>query len=454
MHGKRWLKGSLLTDSHEHIGEKVELRKSVLWNSVGSLYYLGVQWLTTVLIVRIADNYVDAGLYSLAISITNIFYILAMYNVRNFQVSDVRNQYENEDYIFHRITTMFLALAACSVFVMFVYRDKYTIFVIIAYMVFKLGESLADVFHGINQKADRMDIVGKSFLIRGTIVIVFFVIAEITTKNLFMTIVIMTIMTLCAVVLYDIRMTKISFFSFEILFRKGKWKGLYRECFSFLIYGIAMNVVASIPRIIMEKMYGKELLGYYASVATPAVIVQSLANVIFVPFIPLFTGYYVEREDKKFWKLVRKMLGFCAGLGGIVYAGSVVGGRFLLEELLYHDPEIGPYCYLLNSTMICTTMVAVIWLLAIILTIDRAGTGLTVASVAGVVTEGILAAVLIYKDGIDGINRSLMCTYAVIILIMCCYIKIRFKKHFSSEQLKSDVREIKENGGKAEEEFL
>ena len=71
----------------------MKLKCNVLWNTIGTLYYLGMQWLTTVLVVRISGSYEDAGIYSLAVSITNIFYIIAMYNVRNFQVSDYKNEF-------------------------------------------------------------------------------------------------------------------------------------------------------------------------------------------------------------------------------------------------------------------------------------------------------------------------------------------------------------------------
>lgn len=407
----------------------MELKKNILWNSVGSLYYLGMQWLTTVLVVRLSGNYEDAGLYSLAISITNIFYIVAMYNVRNFQVSDINGQYQNEDYIAHRITTIILALIACMIFVAAVYREVYTICVIVCYMVFKSGESLVDVLHGIDQKEERMDIIGKSYLIRGTVMIVVFILTELLTKNLFLVVAAMAAATIVLCFQYDVR-TTYRHFPFRIRFRKEKIRSLYTDCFPFLIYGIALNLISSIPRIMVEKMYGKELLGYYASVATPAVIVQSMANVIFMPFVTVFTKYYTTMQKSRFEKLAVKMTGFCVGLGVIFYFGSAFAGRFILEKILYRDSSIGPYCYLLNSTMICTTLVAVIWLLVIFMTIGRANRALEVVSAAGVISEIGFSLVLIDKNGIDGINQSLICTYVIIIAGMGIVIYRMLKKHF------------------------
>lgn len=409
--------------------QNVNLKKNVMWNSIGSLYYLGIQWLTTVLVVRISGNYEDAGLYSLAISITNIFYMIAMYNVRNFQVSDTKGVYREGDYLAHRVTTMVVSMLACILFMMIAYRDVYTIGVVVCYMLFKVGESLVDVLHGMDQKVERMDIIGKSYLIRGTVMILTFVGVEALTKNLLVTVIVMSLATIIVAFCYDVRATR-KLVPFVIEFRWDKIKRLYIDCFSFLIYGISMNMIGSIPRIIMEKMHGQELLGYYASVATPAVIVQSLANVIFVPFIIVFTRYYDEKDAKSFGNLAGKMIAFCLALGSVAYVGSFLFGRFLIENLLYQDPSIGPYCYLLNSTMICTMLVAIIWLLAIFMTIDRANVLLSFASVAGVVVEIVLSILFIQQDGIDGINKSLIFTYVIVISLMGIAIWKRYSKYF------------------------
>lgn len=407
----------------------MSLRKNVIWNTVGTIFYLAVQWLTTVLIVRISNNYQDAGLYSLAISITNVFYIIAIYNVRNFQAADIKEEYKNEDYLFHRITVMLLALLICSAFAIVVYHDSYTVGIIVFYMVFRLNESLVDVLHGMDQRVDRMDIVGKSYLLRGIVMLISFVFMEIWTKDLLLTIIVMAITSFITILIFDVRKTN-QITAIHKIVRKDKIIGLYKACFPLLTYGVALNLTASLPRIITEKMYGNELLGYYSSVATPAVIVQAFANVIFSPFITTFSRYYNEGDGKKFQNLAIKLVAFCIGLGACAYVGSLLLGRFVLEKILFQDAGIGPYCYLLNSTMICTTLVALIWLLAIILTIDRATKVLTVANVFGTIFELILAYILIDKYQLDGINISLIITYLLIIIIMGCSIIVRLRKHF------------------------
>ena len=73
---------------------KINVKNNILWSSAGSFIYMLTQWLLSVFIVRIS-GFDDAGTYSLAMSIANVFYGIAIYGMRNYQVSDISGKYEN-----------------------------------------------------------------------------------------------------------------------------------------------------------------------------------------------------------------------------------------------------------------------------------------------------------------------------------------------------------------------
>ena len=74
------------------IENRKQITRNILWNTVGSLFYLGCQWLLSVAIVRLypdeASAYTAAGILSLCTSITGVFFIIALFNVKNYQVAD------------------------------------------------------------------------------------------------------------------------------------------------------------------------------------------------------------------------------------------------------------------------------------------------------------------------------------------------------------------------------
>lgn len=408
----------------------MNLKRNLMWNTVGNIYYLAAQWLTTILIIRLTGNYEDAGIYSVAMSLSNIFCIVASYNVRNFQTSDLKNEYSNSDYIAHRFTTIAIALVACIIFSVITYRSIYTISIIFFYTLFRIGDSFVDALHGINQKHDRMDIIGKSCIIRGTYLLIAFCVCELATKNLLITVLAMTVGAFLFIVIYDVKKTA-SIDNIKVNFQWEKIKKLYVACFPMLIYGVALNITASLPRVTAEKMVGAELLGYYSSVATPAVVVQSLLNVIFAPFIVSFTRYYEEKKKKEFYGLAWKLIVFCICVGIFAVIGSILLGKWVLVDILYQDQALIPYCYLLNTTMVCTSMMALIWLLAILLTITRSIYSLSFATIIGTAVEFVLSHVLISNMGLDGINYSLIISYLITIIFMGIFLVRKLKKHFS-----------------------
>ena len=95
--------------------KKLTVKESVFWNTWGSVIYLGVQWLQTILVVRLL-GYEEAGIFSLAMSITNTFYAISVYGMRNFQISDIKKKYSAGNYVLSRVVTGGISLIMCSVF--------------------------------------------------------------------------------------------------------------------------------------------------------------------------------------------------------------------------------------------------------------------------------------------------------------------------------------------------
>ena len=70
----------------------LSIKHNMFWNTVGSLTNLGCQWLITILVVRLSDGYSAAGIYSLAMSIFNMFSQLAQYRMYTVQIADVERK--------------------------------------------------------------------------------------------------------------------------------------------------------------------------------------------------------------------------------------------------------------------------------------------------------------------------------------------------------------------------
>ena len=92
--------------------KKVSIQKSIIWNSAGSMVYLITQWLISVLVVRLS-GVETAGILTLAMSVNNVFYSIAMQGIRNYQVSDMKEKYTSGIYVSSRLIICILSFLVC-----------------------------------------------------------------------------------------------------------------------------------------------------------------------------------------------------------------------------------------------------------------------------------------------------------------------------------------------------
>ncbi len=393
------------------------IKLNIIWNSTGNIIYLGMQWLISVFIARIL-GYNDAGIFSLAMSITNIFTCIALFGIRNFQVSDLEGKYSDMDYIKSRIITCICAVILCSIYISLLPYTLIQKSCIVIYMLYRASESFADVLHGIDQKSWRMDIVGKSYFLRGTFMFVIAAALAFITENIILVILGMTIITTVIIFYYDLRQT-LKLVKTDSK-NNGRYKLLLVESIPLVIYMIMQNSMGSIPRLFLERISGSDMLGIYSSIASPTLIIQIGASYLFIPLIGVFADYIKARDNSKFMKLFIKIYVIIAllSLASIVIGG--IFGEFGLKVLF--GISILPYSYILLPIILCTILTALSWFLCMILTVFRDMKGLIIGNSIGLAFNFILAPKYIRNYSLNGTSYILIISLIIQIVILQIFI--------------------------------
>lgn len=398
--------------------KKLTVKQSVLWNTWGSVIYLGVQWLQTVLVARFL-GFEDAGIFSLAMSVTNIFYALSIYGMRNFQISDIDGKYTASNYVFSRVVTGLVSLVLCSIFVVINGYDFKKAICIIVYMIFKLSETIFDVFMGFYQKHWRMDYMGKSMTARAVLMLILFPLALWLTNNLTLAITVMGVAVYAVIFFYDLR--KVYELETIRLIEWTKYTGLLLwECAPLAIYLLLTTSIGTIPRYFLEMYEGSEKLGIYASVATPTLIVQMASTYIFNPMVTIFSESYNQKDKTKFMKTLIQCCMATAGISVIAVIGGKIFGRLGLKIL--YGTSILEYEYLLIPLIVCTITTALTWLFCGVLTVLRNFQSLILGNVLAVMAAVILSIVLIPNYGMQGATYALLIGNVIGIIIFVIYI--------------------------------
>lgn len=401
----------------------ISVKQNLIWNSLGNIVYLLAQWVTTYLVTKIL-GFENAGIYSLAMSLSNTFATFALYGMRNFQASDTNREYNENTYISSRIITCGLSLLVCISFVLINSYDNFQKICIIAYMVFKISEAMVDVYHGIDQLNMRMDIIGKSYMIRGCIANTLFVIVILITKNLLLGIISLSVVSYVIIFLYD-RREVVKFYKKTSVYLKNT-KKLLIACFPIAIFTFIQTLFTTVPRYFIERNLGSELLGIYASISLPVILVQVLASYIFTPFITVFAEFYNNNDINGFKKLFVKITLILVSLAGVSIIGAILLGEWGLRILF--GGNIGEYANLLIPLVACTILTAFSWFLFTIITVMRNFKAMNIAGLVSAVVCLGGSSFFIDWLGLNGASYVNILSMCVLICILLYFI-IKYVVH-------------------------
>lgn len=392
-----------------------------MWYSVGSTIYMAGMWLITVLVMRISGP--DAnGLFTAAMTASNMFYTISVWGMRAYQVSDLQGKFSDNTYIMSRFLTCAVSLLACTVFVFanndFTFIDRLCT---LLYMVFKLSEAFVDVYNGIVQKHWRMDIIGKSYIARAVLTVASFGVVLKFTDNLLLAISAMIICSYAVIFAYDIVQTvKIAKVKIKLDFH-GVDK-LLIACAPLIVCAFLYTFNLAVPRLIVKSAYGDAMLGYYGAIAAPVLIIQLLASFIYNPLIPLFSKSHTENNPKAFAGLLSKTILIILALS----AAAAIGCYFLGDwglALIYGSKSLAlDYSYLLIPTLFTAVCTAFIWLLNNAITAIRQIKFLFFSAIVGSIVCVAISNICINVYGVNGINVSMIIVQLVQIILLLGYL--------------------------------
>lgn len=405
--------GSAAGDCND-ITQPLSVRANMLYNAIGSLSYQLCLWLTTMLVVLLSDDYGNAGMLAFAMTIGNMMSGIGTYDMRTYQVSDVRHEYTQGEYVGFRLVTLAIGIAVTIAYATITSPDVATLAATIAYILFKTDESFADVLYGVEQVAGRMDFIGKSEMLRGTLVLATFSTTLRCTGSILAAIVAMLPAGLAVTILYDVRHAR-RLATIRPKIARETTIRLLMECLPMVIGMTLIGMTVSVPRQYYANAYGSDALGIYATIATPAVLVQAAARYLYAPLLVDMAGRWAtdgghdtagKNGKGRFWRYALRVLAVMFMLIAISIPVLSIGGEWLLG-IVYGDRTSG-YTYLLPGALVGTGLMALLGFMSDTLVICRDTHGLVGIAVLSLVLSASLMTPLTAWMGLSGINATVI----------------------------------------------
>ena len=396
-----------------------------MWNMTGSTI-MAFQSVIMLMILTRVLGLNEAGIFTIAYANANLFLAIGKYGMHNFQVSDVSEQFSFQEYYLSRILTTSIMIIVSVIYVIYIgNKNEYSLekcFVIIWMCIFKVVDSLEDVFHGLYQQKGRLDVAGKIMTFRLGITLFFFAIGVIFLKNLLLALIVATIITIFLLILFN----KWVYGLFkqeergEILV--SHIMKLLKFCFPLFLGSFLSFYIGNAPKYAIDSVLNDELQACYGFISMPIFVIGFLNNFIFNPMIYKLSIIWNEGKKKEFVKmvLIQTIIVACITLVCVICA--YVCGIPVLSIL--YNTDLSLYKSELLILLLGGGFLALSGLLVITITIMRFQNSLIVGYMIVSILAYMLSKIIVERFLIKGaavLYLILMFTLCFIFLIFFTY---------------------------------
>ena len=385
-----------------------EFKSNFLWNIIGTTASAFNSLFFMIAITRI-NGLEDAGIFTIAFSTACILYMIGIYAGRIYQVTENNDKISDTDYIVNRL----ISSGAVIIFV--------------ALSTYKALEAISEVFYGILQKNDLLNIVGKSSFIKAITSLIAFVIVDLITKNVLLSSISISIIYILVIFLYDIKKTKnvIDYKKFNCKRAISIFKsGFFTFAISFL--GLYMT---NAPKYAIDKFLTEDIQAIFGIIIMPATVMGLVAQFLIHPYLNQIFELYKNGNLIKLKKLLYRIIASILIIGIICsIAGYTLGTQVL--GIIY-GLNLGIYKIQLFIILIGATFYTLAGIISPVLITMRCTKIQFVVYVIMALIELILCNVLVMKIGFNGAIWA----YFITMFLYCITFFIVAMKVINSKKL-------------------
>lgn len=305
-------------------------KKNVLWNMIGTTFNAFNSLFFMMIVTRI-NGLKSSGVFTLAFSLACLLCLIGGYEGRVYQVTDVKNEYSDVEYIVHRIITCVIMMVIVIFYCFIMKYDAYKFIVTVSLCLMKCFEVFSDVFYGVLQKDDKLYIVGISLFLKSVFSVVAFIAFDLITKNLLISCLILDLVWLILFLVYDLPKSKCiikkdsySFSNVLRLFKTG--------FFSFAILFLSVYLVNA-QKYALDGVVEESLQAIFGMILMPATIISLAGQYLLQPILNTMANLYSNGEKKEFNKIVFKALLLIVTFGVVCVIGAYILGIPVLNIL-------------------------------------------------------------------------------------------------------------------------
>ena len=307
--------------------------RDYVWNTIGVGLWGMVFPVLTIVVTQLAGAE-QAGMFSLAFVTALLLMFVGNYGVRNFQASDLDEEYSFADYQANRVLTVVIMLVAGITYCKFRgYTDQMWLMSLGVYL-YKAVDALADVYEGRLQQVDKLYLAGISQAFRSAAALIGFSLALLITRNVGVSSIVMAVIAAITFVVFTFPLAQLE----TPKSRRANAKrviALLKQCFPLFVALFMYNLIDNMPKFVMEGALSYDNQLYYNALYFPAHAILLTSGFIYKPMLLKMANAWADpSKRKKFDLIIIVMFVIIVGIT-VVVAGAMSWFGLAIMSFLY-----------------------------------------------------------------------------------------------------------------------
>lgn len=281
-------------------------KSEFLWNSIASLIASALSAILLLIATRVNGSD-QAGMFAITFATATILNAIGDFGMRVFQVTDTKRQYDFWDYLNARFIVVIAMVIVALAFVFINgYEAEKALFCILL-VLYRVFESVSETYQGEFQLNQRLDSAAISAVYRNTGAIVIFLIIDVLTKDIIVSILSMIVWEAVVAYFYDIRKMK-HYISYKWRLNKEKVISLVFICFPTFFSTLLNLYIINAPKYAIDKVLTYEDQTVFNVIFLPTFTINLLSIFILKPLLLSMGTMWNEKRFDQFKKIIYKMV--------------------------------------------------------------------------------------------------------------------------------------------------
>jgi O-antigen/teichoic acid export membrane protein len=294
----------------------MRFRQNVAWMMAAQGVYALCQWAKLVVLARLGGPEI-VGVFALALALATPIMMFSGLQMRQVLVADAAGTYPFKSYRTVRTWAVTLGCIALLAITLLAGYRGHAAAVIVVIGLAKAFESMSDVFYGLEQRHERLDLVAQSIMLRGAVSLVALALAYGASHDLLFGAMAMAAASGLVWLLFDRTVSRPWRNASDAQHRDGN-RRLLKLALIGLPLGVTMLLVSlnvNVPRYFIEEVLSREDLGLFAAMAYFVTAGRMVIVAMCQPASPRLANHFALGDFIRFRELLLTVTAVSALLG-------------------------------------------------------------------------------------------------------------------------------------------